>query len=178
MLIKIALVLAPFVLVGLSALPKFIIQWHSRRLDVLGVADFRSSLESTVIDDEQVELDERWERYWAQSDRDGLVLATRLVDYAADQEALVERFAGECEQIIKQFTEDAVVVYHRIGNDFGGWKNDIEREAAKFYTRAGGDIHVFSHQVAVEVAECTDTQWSHEDARQLAEYINAQEVRS
>lgn len=179
---KFLLLLAPFVLIGLAFVPKILIQRHDIRLDDEAIEEYRSTLpvdDTAVVplDPEEVDLDAKWSTYWSNSRAEENALRADLNDWVGWAATLEESFALECDRIIKQFAMDALVLQAESASKRGGWKNDLDRRSDVIIANSDHSIAKLNHELKVEVAECTVTQWSKEDARQLAELLDAEEVK-
>jgi hypothetical protein len=182
-LTALALIFTVITLVGLPFLPKVLIEHRDRRLTVEAIDEYRGTLpnDDTVVltlDPEEVDLDVKWNAYWANSRAEENALRADLNDYVGWAAALEERFALDCDRIIKQFTVDAITLQAESASRRSGWVNDIDRRSDLIIQSVDGNLATLSHQLKVEVAECTATQWTKDDATALAAYIDLEEVRS
>lgn len=180
---KYLLLLAPFAVIGLAFLPNVFIQRAKRRDSVEAVDEFRSTLpvDDTVVlqlDLEEEDLDAKWGTYWSNSRAEENALRADLNDWVGWAAALEEGFALECDRIIKQFAMDALVLQAESASRRGGWKNDLDRRSDVIVANSDHSVSKLNYQLKVEVAECTATQWSKEDALELAKLLSAEEVNS
>lgn len=179
---KYLLLLTPFVVVGLAFLPNVFIQRAKRRDSVQAVDEFRSTLpvDDTVVlqlDPEEVDLDAKWNVYWSNSRAEENALRADLNDYVGWAASLEDRFALECDRIIKQFAMDALVLQAESASRRGGWKNDLDRRSDVIVANSDHSVAKLNHQLKVEVAECTETgSWNEETERELTQLLN-EEVR-
>jgi hypothetical protein len=175
---RILLFLAPAVLLGLSALPGALIRRSARRNDAEGVASFRDTLAAPGdLDPEQAALDAKWTQYWAKVDDDYLRSDLRARILGTDDPAheIVEHFAEQAYAVVERFVAAAVRLQRDRANTYGGWTGDAEREAARWYDMAHGDLPTMSHLVAIDV---TDTgSWTAADEEALKSYSKTMEAR-
>ncbi len=118
------------------------------------------------------DLDAKWGAYWANSAAQDNALRADLNDYVGWAATLEERFALDCDRVIKNFAITATQVQAEMGSGYGGWSSDIERRASLIVKRVGGSLATFNHELRVEVAECTETAWTEADGLALAEHID------
>lgn len=179
-MIKLLLLAAPVLLVALSALPGYLIKRADRRGDAHAIGSFRDDLAPPApVDAEQAALDERWAEFWADRDAEfarSPLRARLLTPYEYESgETIAQRFEAEREAIDARFKAECERARRDLANALGGWADDIEREAARWYAKAHGSPRELSHMLAVEIAESTQTCWDEEDARMLREHIEREE---
>lgn len=184
-IIKLALVIAPLALIGLSALPKILIQRRDRRDIVEAVEEFRSThpIDDTdtviITDPDEVDLDAKWGAYWSNARAEENALRADLNDYVGWAAALEDRFTLDCNRIIKQFTIDALILQAESASRRGGWTSDLDRRSDVIIENSDHSISKLNHELKVEVAECTATgSWNEETERELIELLTAEGVRS
>lgn len=180
MILKILVLAAIPLILALSALPKVLIERAAGRSAVQAVAAFRDTLpDPAALDPEQAEqeaLDAKWASFWRERDREALILATALVDSAAEDEARADRFAAACDDVVKRFAAAAVELQQAHACRLGGWESEIERQAVLIVERSGHCLARQAHALAVEAAECTETLWTEDDAQALNEYLDSEEA--
>jgi hypothetical protein len=182
-MIKLLLLVAPVLLVALSALPGVLIRRGARRRNADAIADFRDTLAPVAdLDPEQATLDAKWARYWAESDDDWLRsdLRVRLLNNDEAVDEIVVAFEHDCERIVKNFITDALATCRAHANHAGrlwalGFTNDVEREADRWYTMAKVNHTTVAHLVEQEI---TDTRWTDRDTAALRAYMAEQEQRA
>jgi hypothetical protein len=183
-LLKIAFVTAPLVIIAAAFLPKILIQRHDRQLDDQAIEEFRSTLpvdETVVItlDPEEVDLDAMWAAYWSNSRAEENALRADLNDWVGWAAALEDRFALECDRIVKEFAVAAITLQAETASVKGGWKSDVDRRADVIIQRVDGSVAKLNHELKVEVAECTATgSWNEETERQLTALLSGEEVNT
>jgi hypothetical protein len=179
--LKIVLFLTPVALVLATMLPGRLIRRRARREAMQAVADFRDTLPPEVeldADAEQVTLDAKWELYWRESAAYAQALTADINAYVGDVAAIVDRFEQACDARIKRFTIEAIEIEQERASEWGGWSSNIDREASKIIAKARGSLALFNHQLRVEVAECTQTQWTQADSEALNAYAAAQATQT
>lgn len=124
--------------------------------------------------EEGAALEARWDAYWAASRAYDHALLADLNDHLGATLALEEDFAAACDQIVKRFAVRAIERQAAIASAWGGWDSDIERRADLIVEACGHSLAAQAHRLAVEVAECTSTQWTEADGAALAAHIDAQ----
>lgn len=171
---RILLFAAPIVLLALSALPGALIKRAKTRIAVDAVADFRDTLAPAAdLDPEQAALDAKWAAYWAESDNEWLRsdLRARLLSNDEAVSEIVDAFEADCEAIVKRFITDALATCRAHANTFGGWADNVEREADRWYQMAVTNHTTVGHLVEQEI---TDTRWTARDTRALNAYLDEQ----
>lgn len=123
------------------------------------------------------DLDAKWATYWANSQAYDNALRADLNDYVGWAASLEERFALDCDQVVKRFAITAVMRQAELASEWGGWACDIERRADIIVEHVGGSLAAFNHELRVEIAECTETAWTEADAQALAEHVDAELLR-
>jgi hypothetical protein len=161
-------------------LPKVIIERHDKRAVIEAVDEYRSTLPvddtvAVVTDPSDVDLDAKWNTYWANSRAEENALRADLNDWVGWAAELEERFTLDCDRVIKQFAIDAETLQADLGSRLGGWENDVDRRSDILIQRTGGSLAVLKHELQVELAECTATQWTTADGEALAAYIDEEE---
>jgi hypothetical protein len=175
------LVLAAVLIVALSALPKMLIERNDKRAVIEAVDEYRSTLPIddtvTVVDSSDIDLDAKWNTYWANSRAEENALRADLNDWVGWAAELEDRFILDCNRVIKQFTVDAITLQAETASRLGGWKSDVDRRSDVIIANSDHSIAKLNHALKIEVAECTATQWTKEDGEALAAYIDSEEVK-
>jgi len=178
--LKVLLLVSPIILILLSALPKVLIERSRRRYVEESIDEYRSTHpvdETTNVTADDVDLDAKWDVYWSNSRAEENALRADLNDWVGWTSTLEERFALDCDRVIKQFAIDAIVLQAETASRCGGWKNDLDRRSDLIIANSGHSIPNLNRALKVEIAECTATEWTKEDGEALAAYIDSEEVK-
>lgn len=167
------LLLAPFIVLGLSVLPKIIIQWRDTRLDDEAISSFRAYVDGTTDVPRELTFEERWDAADDEFMRTWSSFCSR--DLVTEYERLVERFAEDAERVIQRTADQMRWTYDHLATHFIRVDTTIELGVAYLLMKADGvDFDVLRERVD----PMDDTAiWTEEMERELRTLLDVETVR-
>lgn len=164
-MLKFILIIAPFLLIGLTALPHLIIKRHDAKLDGEAIDEYRDTL-MTAIDREPT-FEERWDANDDEFMKKWSSFCSR--DLQAEEDRIWQRCATEMATTLERFETDLRWTFAHYACHIAGVETTVEVTALHLYMKAQGvDFKVLREHID----PLDDTHvWTSEMERELAEML-------
>lgn len=163
-MLKFILIIAPFVLIGLSALPRLIIKYRDAKLDGEAIEEYRDTL--MTIDHEPT-FEERWDADDDEFMKKWSSFCSR--DLQAEEDRIWQRCATEMATTLEKFEEDLRWTFAHYACHIAGVETTVEVTALHLYMKAEGTDFKVLHE---HIDPLNDTHvWTSEMERELAEML-------